>query len=81
STNANGTIGEADTLEIETIGFLQTDAPAWANIRPSAVRPGKFMYSYTVQSAAVQFINLVYGDKIIMRYRLNISKPFLTVAE
>lgn len=81
STNATGATGEADTLETETIGFLQNTAPAWANIRPSALKPGKFIYSYAVQTPAVQFINLVYGDKIIMRYRLTISKPFLTVVD
>ena len=81
STNATIEPGKVDTLEIEKLHALQTNEPVWANIAPVSIRPGKFIYSYIVQSPAVKFINLIYSDKIIMRYRLNILKPLLTLAD
>ena len=81
STNSTIEAGNKDTLETENLNSPQSSEPVWANITPITIRPGKFIYSYIVQSPAVKFINLIYSDKVIMRYRLNISKPLLTVAE
>lgn len=72
---------KGDTLETEKLDAFQPSEPVWANITPTSVQSGKFIYSYPVQSAAVKFVNLTYGDKVIMRYRLNILKPLLTVAD
>ena len=80
STNSTMEVTKEDTLETEKVHAFQTTQPVWANITPATVRAGKFIYSYIIQSAAVKFINLIYGDKIIMRYRLTIAKPLLTVA-
>lgn len=78
STDAVVDLHTKDTLDVDTLGFNHIFQPTWANLIPQTIKPGKFIYSYKVESPIVQFINLTYGDKIIMRYRLNISKPLLT---
>jgi len=48
---------------------------AWLYIKPTSINNGTLSYTYTVQSQAVEWLNLVYNDEVLMRYRINIKKP------
>lgn len=52
-----------------------TQPMAWAYIKPITKSNGKLRYTYAVQSEAVEWLNLVYNDEVLMRYKLNIKKP------
>ena len=49
-------------------------SPLSVFLSPSNRVGNKFIYTYVVPSAAVGWINVVYNNDVIMRYRLNIKK-------
>lgn len=50
-------------------------APVYAFIKPSAMGPGaRVQYNFTVESADVQWLYVMYNDDAVLRYRLNIKR-------
>ncbi len=52
--------------------FQQPDA--WTYIKPIEVFKGKIKYAYPVQSNTVQYLNLVFNDQVVIRYRVDIKE-------
>ena len=80
----NASIGDTITLELRTsvteeypVSQWDTIAQpmAWAYIKPTFKGNGSLTYKYVVHSETVQWLNLVYNDEVLLRYKLKISKP------
>ncbi len=52
-------------------------SPSWVFLKPEPSSDTRNQYSYTVSSADVQWLYLLYNDDVVMRYKINVkSKPF-----
>jgi transglutaminase/protease-like cytokinesis protein 3 len=87
-------IGDTVLLELETTAtfepylasmsfldssFRQQDV-TWTYLKPTSFANGKLQYAYCVQSDIVKYVNLVFNDHVIMRYRLEILQALPIVA-
>jgi transglutaminase/protease-like cytokinesis protein 3 len=54
---------------------FQSPTSSWVYIKPVFAGNGKISYRYPVQSTSVEYVNLVFNDHVLLRYKLNIAKP------
>lgn len=50
------------------------EQPAFAFLKPDQLDQNKATYSYIVQNDAVEWLQVLYNDDVVMRYRLNVTK-------
>jgi len=56
-------------------------SPTSAFLLPSDTAGNRFLYSYVVGPAPVEWLNIVYNKDVIMRYRLNVRKDIAAKLE
>lgn len=65
---------EAPQISYWDTAFQSPSSP-WVYIKPVFTGNGKISYRYPVQSTSVEYVNLVFNDHVLLRYKLNIVKP------
>ena len=53
----------------------------WTYLLPTLAIEGKLTYAFAVESTAIEYLNLVYDDNVLLRYRLNILPAPIAPAE
>lgn len=86
----NAQVGDTIHLELETpVAFRSLSVapdslwdsstllitPLYTYIKPAAFMPGKAIYSFRVDSEAVEWLHVMYNDDAVLRYKLNVRKP------
>lgn len=62
--------------ELISDSMLMSRDTTWCFLKP-VVANNEVLYTYAVQSAAVEWIDLVYNDDIVLRYKLHVRRPAL----
>ncbi len=51
----------------------------WTYLTPTSAVEGKLLYAFAVESTTIEYLNLVYDDNVLLRYKLNILPAAIQV--